>query len=236
MLEIQHIDVYHGEAQTLHDVSLQIREGEIVSMLGANGAGKSTTMNAISGLSRAKRGKIFFESLPIEHLTSHERVVLGIIQVPEGRKLFPEMTILENLEIGAYHRKARGHLKENLTKIFDIFPILGERNNQLAGTLSGGEQQMLAIGRGLMGMPKLLMLDEPSLGLSPLLVKRVFQVVEQINRLGITIFLVEQNVKTALKVSSRSYVMREGRIVMEGKSRDLLNNEEVRHAYLGKND
>lgn len=234
MLDIQQIEVYYGEAQTLHGVSLKVGQGEIVSVLGANGAGKSTVMNTISGLTRVKKGKIYFDGQPIEHRSFHERVSRGIIQVPEGRKLFPEMTVFENLEIGAYHREARKNFKENLRKVLKVFPVLDERKNQKAGTLSGGEQQMLAIGRGLVGIPKMLMLDEPSLGLSPLLVKHVFQVVEEINRLGITILLVEQNVKLALKISSRSYILRQGRIAMEGKSKDLLDNEEVKKAYLGE--
>jgi len=234
MLDIQQIEVYYGEAQILHDVSLKVGQGEIVSVLGANGAGKSTTMNTISGLTKVKKGRIFFEGRSIEKMTFYERVNRGIIQVPEGRKLFPEMTVLENLEIGAYHREARKKFKENLKTVFDNFPVLAERKNQQAATLSGGEQQMLAIGRGLVGIPKLLMLDEPSLGLSPLLVKNVFQVVEEINRLGITILLVEQNVKLALKISSRSYVLREGKIILEGVSRELLDNDEVKKAYLGE--
>jgi branched-chain amino acid transport system ATP-binding protein len=234
MLEIQNIEVYYGEAQTLQGVSLMVGKGEIVSVLGANGAGKSTIMNTISGLNKVKKGRIFFEGQPIEHLAFHERVRRGIIQVPEGRKLFPEMTVFENLEIGAYHREARKKFKENLKRVFEIFPVLDERKNQQAGTLSGGEQQMLAISRGLVGIPKMLMLDEPSLGLSPLLVKHVFQVVEEINRLGITILLVEQNVKLALKISSRSYILRQGRVAMEGRSRDLLDNDEVKKAYLGE--
>ncbi|MBI5605172.1 MAG: ABC transporter ATP-binding protein [Deltaproteobacteria bacterium] len=234
MLDIQQIEVYYGEAQTLHGVSLKIGPGEIVSVLGANGAGKSTIMNTISGLNKVKNGRIFFDGQPIEHLSFHERVSRGIIQVPEGRKLFPEMTVFENLEMGAYHREARKKFKENLTRVFEIFPVLEERKNQPAGTLSGGEQQMLAIGRGLVGIPKMLMLDEPSLGLSPLLVKHVFQVVAEINRLGITILLVEQNVKLALKISSRSYILRQGSIVMEGRSSDLLDHDEVKKAYLGE--
>ncbi|MEW6186556.1 MAG: ABC transporter ATP-binding protein [Thermodesulfobacteriota bacterium] len=234
MLTIQEIEVSYGEAQTLHGVSLQVGKGEIVSVLGANGAGKSTLMNTISGLNKVKKGRIIFEGQAIEHRSFHERVRQGIIQVPEGRKLFPDMTVFENLEVGAYHREARKNFRANLKKVLDIFPVLEERKNQRAGTLSGGEQQMLAIGRGLVGIPKMLMLDEPSLGLSPLLVKNVFQVVEEIHRVGITILLVEQNVKLALKISSRGYILSQGRIVMEGKSPDLLDNEEVKKAYLGE--
>lgn len=233
MLEIRQIDVSYGEAKVLHGVSMEVHRGEIVSVLGANGAGKSTMMNGISGLNKVDSGKIYFEGRCIEHTQYHERVRQGIVQVPEGRKLFPEMSVLENLEMGAYHKKARDQFKSNLSKVYSLFPVLADRKNQHAGTLSGGEQQMLAIGRGLVAMPKLLMLDEPSLGLSPLLVKHVFQIVQEINRLGITILLVEQNVRLALKISVRSYVLRQGKIEMEGLSETLLDNEDIKKAYLG---
>lgn len=233
MLQIENISVFYGDAQALFDISLRIEQGELVSLIGANGAGKSTIMNAVSGLIRVNMGKIIFKKQRIENLGSHKRVARGIILVPEGRKLFPDMTVLENLEMGAYHQKARLMFKESMDKVFNIFPTLGERKTQKAGTMSGGEQQMLTIARGLMGLPELLMFDELSLGLAPLLVRSFFKVTRELNYQGITIFLVEQNIKMALNISGRTYVLKEGRIVMEGQSRELINNEEVKMAYLG---
>jgi branched-chain amino acid transport system ATP-binding protein len=234
MVEIKNIDVFYGEAQALFEASLRIEKGEIISLIGPNGAGKTTLMGAISGLVKVKKGMIRFQQQRIENLGSSKRVEMGIIHVPEGRKLFPEMTVRENLELGAYSKRCRFKSQESMEKVFTIFPILEKRKEQNAGTMSGGEQQMLAIGRGLMGLPNLLMLDEISLGLSPLLASHIFQVVREINAQGLTtIFLVEQNVRMALKISNRTYVCKEGRITLEGKSRELIHDQEIRKAYLG---
>jgi branched-chain amino acid transport system ATP-binding protein len=234
MVEIKNIDVFYGEAQALFEASLRIEKGEIISLIGPNGAGKTTLMGAISGLVKVKKGMIRFQQQRIENLGSSKRVEMGIIHVPEGRKLFPEMTVRENLELGAYSKRCRFKSQESMEKVFAIFPILEKRKEQNAGTMSGGEQQMLAIGRGLMGLPDLLMLDEISLGLSPLLASHIFQVVREINAQGLTtIFLVEQNVRMALKISNRTYVCKEGRITLEGKSRELIHDQEIRKAYLG---
>lgn len=234
MVEVEKIDVYYGEAQALFDVSLRIEKGEIVSLVGPNGAGKTTLMGAISGLVKVKKGTISFQKQRIENLGSDKRVEMGIIHVPEGRKLFPEMTVMENLELGAYCKRSRVKFNESMEKVFNIFPVLAKRKDQNAGTMSGGEQQMLAIGRGLMGLPNLLMLDEISLGLSPILASHIFHVIREINEQGITtVFLVEQNVKMALKISNRTYVCKEGRITMEGQLRELINDQEIKKAYLG---
>jgi branched-chain amino acid transport system ATP-binding protein len=234
MVEVDHIDVYYGEAQALFDVSVRIEKGEIVSLIGPNGAGKTTLMGALSGLVRVKKGVIRFENQRIENLGSDKRVELGLIHVPEGRKLFPEMTVRENLELGAYSKRCRFKAQETMEKVFTIFPVLEKREQQNAGTMSGGEQQMLAIGRGLMGLPNLLMLDEISLGLSPMFAGHIFQVIREINAQGLTtIFLVEQNVKMALKISQRTYVCKEGHITLEGPSKQLINDPEIKKAYLG---
>jgi branched-chain amino acid transport system ATP-binding protein len=234
MVEVDHIDVFYGEAQALFDVSVRIEKGEIVSLIGPNGAGKTTLMGAISGLVGIKKGMIRFEDRRVDNLGSDKRVELGIIHVPEGRKLFPEMTVRENLELGAYSKRCRFKSQATMEKVFSIFPVLEKRKEQNAGTMSGGEQQMLAIGRGLMGSPTLLMLDEISLGLSPMFAGHIFQVIREINAHGLTtIFLVEQNVKMALKISQRTYVCKEGRITLEGLSKQLINDPEIKKAYLG---
>lgn len=233
LLNLNKINGFYGDIQVLYDVSLKVEEGEIVTIVGANGAGKTTLLKIISGLFQPKSGTITFINQRIDNLPSHEIVRKGIVQVPEGRKLFPFLTVLENLEVGAYIPQARKHLKESLKMIFKSFPILSERKNQLARTLSGGEQQMLAIARGLMTKPKLLMLDEPSLGLAPLLVKEVFEIVKTVKQQNIPILLVEQNVKHSLEISNRAYVLENGKIVLEGKGQELLGNEKVKKAYLG---
>jgi branched-chain amino acid transport system ATP-binding protein len=214
-------------------VSLNVESKELVALVGANGAGKSTTLNTISALLRPRSGIIEFDGHRIDHVSASRVVELGISQVPEGRRLFPEMSVLENLELGSFMAEAKKHRDETLNWVFSIFPALKERRKQLAGTLSGGEQQMVAVGRGLMARPKLLMLDEPSLGLAPLLVREVFKVVERVNSEGVTILLVEQNVKHTLTIATRAYVLENGRIVMEGKGSDLLNNDHVKKAFLG---
>ncbi len=233
LLEVKQIDVHYGDVPALREASLRIEEGELVSIIGTNGAGKTTLVKTISGLLRPVRGEILFGKQKIDHLPAHEVTKLGLIQVPEGRRLFPNMTVLENLDIGAYAPEARRLRSRNLESVFQFFPILRERMNQLAGTLSGGEQQMVAISRGLMAKPKLLILDEPSLGLSPILVQQTFSIVKDINGKGISIFLVEQNVFHSLSLANRGYVLENGRIVLEGNGKELLHNEHVKKAYLG---
>ncbi len=232
MLKIEELKVAYGKIQALWGVSLEIAEGEIVALVGANGAGKTTLIKTISGLLHGQSGTILFNGKPIERLLPGDIVRLGIIQVPEGRKLFPEMTILDNLLMGGYTVKPAA-LKPRLDHVFQIFPVLRERQKQMAGTLSGGEQQMVAIGRSLMAEPRLLMLDEPSLGLAPVLVEEMFQVIEEINRSGVTVLLVEQNTQHALSVAHKGFVMELGRIVLAGSGQELLCDENVRKAYLG---
>ena len=233
MLRIEHLNVFYGDMQALWDVSFEVSEGELVTLVGANGAGKTTTLNAVSGLLRNKTGRVLFRGAPIHELSPHEITALGIVQVPEGRKLWPNLTVLENLELGAYLRQNRRQRAANIRRVYDLFPRLEERAEQLAGTLSGGEQQMLAIGRALMSQPKILMLDEPSLGLAPILVKDLFKVIQQINRQGVTILLVEQNLRYALENSTRGYVLETGRVTLSGPSGELLENPHVKKAYLG---
>lgn len=233
MLQVDEIDVYYGRLQALYGVSLSIEEKMIVSIVGSNGAGKTTAINAISGILRCSSGKIEFLGKRIDRLPPHQVVEEGIVQIPEGRQLFPRMNILENLEMGAYIRQARARIKDNLRTVSELFPILDERKQQMAGSLSGGEQQMLAIGRALMSCPKLLMLDEPSIGLAPMMVKQIFETVENINRYGTTILLVEQNVFNSLSISNRGYVLENGEIVMEGEGKEILGNERIKESYLG---
>jgi branched-chain amino acid transport system ATP-binding protein len=233
LLKLDEVSTHYGDVQALRGVSFVIKEGEIVSIIGSNGAGKSTTLNTISGILRASSGTIEFLGRRIENLYPHQIVDQGVVQIPEGRLLFPYMSVLENLELGAFNEKARRAKEKNIKTIFSLFPILQERMNQLAGTLSGGEQQMLAIARGLMAMPKLLMLDEPSLGLAPLLVRQVFETVKAINGQGITVLLVEQNVFHCLSTAARGYVLENGSVVLEGGGKELLNNPQIREAYLG---
>jgi len=233
MLTLEKISVSYGEVQALWDVSLEVKQGEIVALVGSNGAGKTTALKTISGLLHPANGAITFDGKPIHHANPHEVVALGVAHVPEARRLWANMSVRENLEMGAYARHARASKKEMMEKMYELFPRLRERMNQMAGTLSGGEQQMLAIARGLISKPKLLMLDEPSLGLSPLLVKDVFNVVQQLNQQGITVLLVEQNTQNALAIATRGYVLETGRVVMSGSGQELLNNEKVREAYLG---
>ncbi len=233
MLKLNGVSAHYGDVQALRGVTCQVKEGEIVSIIGSNGAGKSTTLSTISGILPASSGRIEFLGRRIENLSPHEIVNEGVVQIPEGRLLFPYMSVLENLELGGFNDKARLARGNNLKTVFSLFPILQERRNQLAGTLSGGEQQMVAIGRGLMALPKLLMLDEPSLGLAPLMVRQVFDTVKTINGQGITILLVEQNVFHCLSTSGRGYVLENGSIVLEGGGKELLSNPQVREAYLG---
>jgi len=233
MLEVDNIDVYYGDLQALWDVSFNVQEGEIVAVIGSNGAGKSTILKTLAGLLRPARGSITFNSVRLERLSADKRVELGICLVPEGRGLFPHMTVLENLELGAFKPEARRIRNETCRLVYDVFPVLEARKKQAAGTLSGGEQQMLAIGRGLMSRPKLLLLDETSLGLAPLAAKSIFEVIGQVNKLGVTVVLVEQNVHMALGLANRAYIVENGRIVGHGDAEKLLHDERIRDAYLG---
>ena len=233
MLEIKGLKVFYGDYQALFDINASIKSGEIVSLLGANGAGKTTTINAISGFVKPRAGTIRFDGNEIHQLSANKIVEKGLIQIPEERMLFPDMTVLENLQMGAYLGRARERLKDSLDWVYDLFPILKSRSSQLAGTLSGGEQQMLAIGRGLMSIPKLLMLDEPSLGLAPMLVAEVFRVIQKINQEGVDILLVEQNAHQSLKISQRAYLLENGSINMEGEASKLLETDYIRESYLG---
>ena len=233
MLSVQDLHVYYGKVHALKGISLEVEQGEIVTLLGANGAGKSTTLRTISGLLRPQQGEVRLDGLLLNSVPAHKIVSAGISHAPEGRKVFSTLTVDENLNMGAYTRTDIEGIAESRKRVFRLFPRLEERRKQLAGTLSGGEQQMLAIGRALMSTPKLLMLDEPSLGLAPVLVRAIFDTIREINQHGITVLLVEQNARMALKFSSRGYVLESGNIVLEGKSEDLLNNPEVKKAYLG---
>ena len=234
MLEVQAIDVYYGDIQILRDVSVNVGQGEIVCLVGSNGAGKTTLIRALTGLIRCQKGAIFFEQDHIDSARTDEIVQRGLVQVPEGRKLFGKLTVIENLEMGGINERALPKRKESLEKVYRLFPILEKRKMQKASTLSGGEQQMLAIGRGLMALPRLLVLDEPSLGLAPLLTKEILRTVVRVNEEeGITIFFVEQNLKSSLQMSHRGYVIENGRIVLEGTGRELLKNEHTKKAYLG---
>ena len=233
MLEVKNINVSYGLAKVLWDVSFRVEEKEIVAIVGSNGAGKSTTLKAISGLIRLSSGGIEFNGERLDHIPGYLIVEKQIAHIPEGRRLFPFSTVLANLELGAFTKKARHKFAESLHYVFELFPVLQERKDQLAGTLSGGEQQMLAIARGLMSLPLLLMLDEPSLGLAPMMVIKTLDVLQRLNRQGLTLLLIEQNVHSALNLCARGYVLENGRIVMEGSGQELLNNTHVKEAYLG---
>lgn len=235
MLEIKDLVVNYGAIRALQGISLQVEKGEIVALIGANGAGKSTTLRTVSGLIKPAAGKAFFNRKEISALPAHEIVALGITHVPEGRRVFPYMSVVENLEMGAYSRKEpKARIKEDIEKVFRRFPRLLERKKQLAGTLSGGEQQMLAIGRALMTKAPLLLMDEPSMGLAPLLVQEIFAIIEEINAQGTTILLVEQNAQMALSIANRAYVLETGKIVLAGRAAELAENPEVRKVYLGE--
>ena len=233
MLEVKDLDVYYGAIHALQGVSLSVQANEIVTLIGANGAGKSTTLRNISRLVRPRSGSIVFDGHDLTRVSSHRVVELGVVQVPEGRRVFPEMTVLENLRMGSYISSARGDRAKNLERGLTLFPRLRERIGQLAGTLSGGEQQMLAIARGLMAKPRLLLLDEPSLGLSPLLVRTIFDTIAQINAQGTSVLLVEQNVYQSLRIAARGYVLETGKIALSGTGANLLANDEVKAAFLG---
>ena len=233
MLEINGLNVFYGDYQALFDIKATVATGEIVSLLGANGAGKTTTINTVCGFIRPRAGTIEFEGDKIHQSPANKIVEKGLIQIPEERMLFPDMTVLENLQMGAYLSRARERLADSLDWVYGLFPVLKTRQSQLAGTLSGGEQQMVAIGRGLMSLPRLLILDEPSLGLAPMLVAEVFQVIRKINQEGVAIMLVEQNAHQSLKISHRAYLLENGSIAMEGKASELLETDYIRESYLG---
>ena len=233
MLDIKDINVYYGAIHAIKGISLNVNEGEIVTLIGANGAGKSTTLRTISGLLKPKTGSIEFLGKNIAGMPAHQIVKEGISQVPEGRRIFAEMTVMENLELGAFTRDDKSEIDEDMQMVFKRFPRLDERREQLAGTLSGGEQQMLAMGRALMSRPKLLLLDEPSMGLAPLLIKEIFSIIQDINKTGTTVLLVEQNANMALSIANRAYVLETGRITISGDAQKLAASEDIRKAYLG---
>lgn len=233
LLELNNVTASYGDVQVLWGVTFAVREGEIATLVGANGAGKSTTLKTISGVVRATDGQIVFDGDRIDELPAHKIAARGIAHVPEGRRLFPVMSVRENLELGAISSEARRRRVESFERVFALFPKLKERASQVAGTLSGGEQQMVAIARGLMARPRVLILDEPSLGLAPIVVREMFEIIQTINREGITILLVEQNVQQSLKLANRAYVLENGRVVLSGAGSDLLNDQRVREAYLG---
>jgi len=234
MLKVNNISTYYGNIQALKGVSLEVQEGEIVTLIGANGAGKTTTLMSLCGIVPPRSGEIVFQGKPVQGLSGDKVVQMGIIQVPEGRRIFPNMTVVENLEMGAYLRTNKLLVKQDMNMVMELFPILAQRRNQLGGTLSGGEQQMLAISRALMGRPRLLLLDEPSLGLAPIIIQQIFDIIRKINKdNNTTIFLVEQNAMQALKLAHRGYVMENGRITLADTAENLLNNEDVKKAYLG---
>lgn len=233
MLEVKNLNVHYGVIQALKDISLTVNQGEIVTLIGANGAGKTTTLRTISGLIKATSGEILLEGKSITTLPAPDRVQQGISQVPEGRRIFPPMSVLENLEMGAFLRKDKADIKKDIEMVYDLFPILGKRRKQSAGTLSGGEQQMLAMGRALMSRPRILLLDEPSMGLAPLLVREIFEIIKNINQNGTTILLVEQNASMALSIAHRAYVLENGSIVISGTGEELAKSGEIQKSYLG---
>lgn len=234
MLKVEDLKVYYGMIQALKGISFEVNEGEVIALIGANGAGKTTILHTITGLIPAKEGKITFQNTNLLKIPAHKIVAMGMAHVPEGRRIFQELTVLENLKLGAYTRKDKKEMEDTLQMIYKKFPRLEERKEQIAGTLSGGEQQMLAMGRALMSHPKIILMDEPSMGLSPLYVNEIFKIIQEISQLGTTVLLVEQNAKKALSIADRGYVLETGKIVLEGKASDLINNEAVKKAYLGE--
>jgi branched-chain amino acid transport system ATP-binding protein len=234
LLRLEDVHTFYGRIEALKGISLEVREGEIVTLIGANGAGKSTTLRSISGLNTPRKGSVVFRGQNITRRAAHEIVELGISQSPEGRRLFPRMSVLENLEMGAFQRKNRAEIREDIERVYSLFPRLAERKSQKGGTLSGGEQQMCAMGRALMARPKLLMLDEPSLGLAPIFVEKIFEIIGEINEQGTTILLVEQNALMALDAAQRGYVLETGRVALSDDAKSLRENEQVRKTYLGE--
>lgn len=234
MLEVKNLEVYYGMIQAIKGISLTVNQGEVIALIGANGAGKTTTLHTISGLISPKNGSVLFEGVEITKVLAHKIVSMGMAHVPEGRRVFANLTVYQNLKMGAYTRKDSKEVEETLSTVYKRFPRLEERRNQIAGTLSGGEQQMLAMGRALMSRPKIILMDEPSMGLSPIFVNEIFDIVKEISAGGTTVLLVEQNAKKALSIADRAYVLETGNIVLEGKAGELLNNDSVKKAYLGE--
>lgn len=234
MLEIKDLQVYYGMIQAIKGVSFEVNQGEVIALIGANGAGKTTILHTITGLLSPKAGSILFEGKDITKVPAHKIVSMGMAHVPEGRRVFAELTVLQNLKMGAYTRKDKEEIANTLRTVYDRFPRLEERQNQMAGTLSGGEQQMLAMGRALMSHPKIILMDEPSMGLSPIFVNEIFDIIEQVSKSGTTVLLVEQNAKKALSIADRAYVLETGKIVLDGKAKDLLNDDSIKKAYLGE--
>lgn len=234
LLEVHDIEVYYGMIQALKGVNFQVNEGEVIALIGANGAGKTTTLQTITGLLKAKKGNIVFDGQDITRVPAHKIVSMGMAHVPEGRRVFANMSVLQNLRMGAYTRTDKQEIEESLQKVYKRFPRLQERQNQAAGTLSGGEQQMLAMGRALMSKPRIILMDEPSMGLSPIFVNEIFDIIKEVSESGTTVLLVEQNAKKALSIADRAYVLETGKIVLDGKAEDLLHDESVQKAYLGE--
>lgn len=234
MLEIKDVEVFYGVIQAIKGVSFQVNEGEVIALIGANGAGKTTILHSITGLIAPKKGQILFEGQDITTTPAHKIVSMGMAHVPEGRRVFAQLTVLENLKMGAFTRKDKEEIEESLIRVYKRFPRLEERKNQMAGTLSGGEQQMLAMGRALMSRPRIILMDEPSMGLSPIFVNEIFDIIREVSEGGTTVLLVEQNAKKALSIADRAYVLETGKIVLDGKAEDLLNDDSVKKAYLGE--
>ena len=234
MLEIRDLEVYYGMIQAIKGVSFEVNQGEVIALIGANGAGKTTILHTITGLLSPKKGSVIFEGKDITKIPAHKIVSLGMAHVPEGRRVFADLSVYENLKMGAFTRKNKNEFEEILRKVYDRFPRLEERKNQMAGTLSGGEQQMLAMGRALMSKPSIILMDEPSMGLSPILVNEIFDIIQEVSRSGTTVLLVEQNAKKALSIADRAYVLETGKIVLDGKAEDLLNDDSIKKAYLGE--
>ncbi len=234
MLEVKGLQVYYGVIQALKDISFEVNQGEVIALIGANGAGKTTTLHTLTGLLPAKQGSIIFEGKDITKVPAHKIVEMGIAHVPEGRRVFSQLSVLENLKMGAYTRKDKKEIAENLENVYKRFPRLEERKNQRAGTLSGGEQQMLAMGRALMSNPKMIVMDEPSMGLSPIFVNEIFDIIEKVSASGTTVLLVEQNAKKALSIADRAYVLETGNIVLSGDAKELMNDDSIKKAYLGE--
>lgn len=234
MLEVKDLEVYYGVIQAIKGISFQVEEGEVIALIGANGAGKTTTLQTITGMLNAKAGSIQFEGTELTKVPGHKIVSMGMAHVPEGRRVFAQLSVLENLKLGAYTRKDKNEIEESLKRVYKSFPRLEERKNQFAGTLSGGEQQMLAMGRALMSKPKMILMDEPSMGLSPIFVEEIFSIIKEISAQGTTVLLVEQNAKKALGIADRAYVLETGKIVLEGDAKVLMNDESIKKAYLGE--
>lgn len=234
MLEVKDLEVYYGMIQAIKSVSFHVDQGEVIALIGANGAGKTTILHTVTGLLSPKKGSVVFEGQEVTKIPAHKIVSLGMAHVPEGRRVFAELSVYENLKMGAYTRKDKSEIEENLQKIYERFPRLKERKNQMAGTLSGGEQQMLAMGRALMSQPKIILMDEPSMGLSPILVNEIFDIIQEVSKSGTTVLLVEQNAKKALSIADRAYVLETGRIALEGRAEDLLRDDSIKKAYLGE--